>query len=97
MNLPKIARNTVAAAAFAVAGIAGFANAQILDTPATHAVITASNVPKCACWMCCTASAATAAARSPAATPPIRRPRWYTNNMVVVSAAAARARPTSVM
>ncbi|KCZ83514.1 D-alanyl-D-alanine carboxypeptidase [Hyphomonas adhaerens MHS-3] len=39
MNLPQIARNTVAAAAFAIAGITGFANAQILDTPATHAVI----------------------------------------------------------
>ncbi|KCZ87784.1 D-alanyl-D-alanine carboxypeptidase family protein [Hyphomonas jannaschiana] len=39
MNLPKIARNTVAAAAFALSGIVGAANAQMMDTPATHAVI----------------------------------------------------------
>jgi D-alanyl-D-alanine carboxypeptidase (penicillin-binding protein 5/6) len=39
MNLPQIARTTVAAATIAFAGMAGFANAQILDTPASHAII----------------------------------------------------------
>jgi D-alanyl-D-alanine carboxypeptidase (penicillin-binding protein 5/6) len=39
MHLAKYARNTVATAVLACSGFAGLANAQILDTPATHAVI----------------------------------------------------------
>lgn len=39
MPLPRIARNAVFAAVIALAGVAGLANAQILDTPASHAVI----------------------------------------------------------
>jgi serine-type D-Ala-D-Ala carboxypeptidase (penicillin-binding protein 5/6) len=39
MPLPHIARNAVFAAVVAFAGAAGLANAQILDTPASHAVI----------------------------------------------------------
>ena len=39
MYLPRIVRTAVATAVFVFSGAAGFANAQILDTPATHAVI----------------------------------------------------------
>lgn len=39
MHLPQIARNAVAAAVLVFASSTGLANAQMLDTPATHAVI----------------------------------------------------------
>jgi len=39
MHLPQIARNAVVAAVLVLASSTGLANAQMLDTPATHAVI----------------------------------------------------------